>query len=74
MVIKPKVLEKPCVFCGSPITWSKNVAMGWDTILFCSAACKRRANRKIPRDAELLPKTTVAGSRPPARSSQAKKR
>ena len=29
-----------CVVCGLPFEWRKKWAKNWDSVLYCSAACK----------------------------------
>jgi hypothetical protein len=33
--------EKPCATCGRPMTWRKRWAKNWDTVKYCSDACRR---------------------------------
>lgn len=46
---QPKVTEKPCEHCGKPIQWTRNTATIWESIKYCDNACKRQANRQLPR-------------------------
>ena len=34
--------DKACASCGRRITWRKKWARSWDTIRYCSDACRRR--------------------------------
>lgn len=47
---KPKIAEKPCRWCGATIHWTRNTSAIWETVLYCDNACKRMANRKMPRE------------------------
>ena len=38
----PAETEKACVCCGRRITWRKKWARSWDTIRYCSDACRKR--------------------------------
>jgi len=46
-----EALEKTCACCGRRITWRKKWAREWDSIRYCSDACRRRRVRDV--DAEL---------------------
>lgn len=39
---KQSLPSKPCAACGLPMTWRKRWARTWDTVKFCSEACRRR--------------------------------
>jgi hypothetical protein len=39
---KAALPSKPCAACGLPMTWRKRWARTWDTVKFCSEACRRR--------------------------------
>jgi hypothetical protein len=39
---KAALPSKPCAACGLPMTWRKRWARCWDTVKFCSDACRRR--------------------------------
>ncbi len=43
--------EKPCVRCGRRITWRKKWARDWDSVRYCSDAC--RTHRLGPSDLAL---------------------
>ncbi|MCW2614732.1 MAG: hypothetical protein JWN08_1726 [Frankiales bacterium] len=43
--------EKPCERCGRTITWRKKWERDWDSVRFCSEACKRQ--RPGPTDTAL---------------------
>jgi hypothetical protein len=43
--------EKTCVACGRRITWRKKWARDWESIRYCSDACRRR--RVAPVDVAL---------------------
>jgi hypothetical protein len=42
---KPNLPEKPCVYCAKPMLWRKAWAKTWDSVMYCSNACQRHANR-----------------------------
>lgn len=33
--------HKPCVACGRPMSWRRRWARHWDTVKYCSDACRR---------------------------------
>lgn len=41
---KSHLPSKPCAVCGRPMTWRKAWAKNWETVLYCSEACRRRKN------------------------------
>lgn len=44
---------KPCVVCGRPMTWRKAWAEDWDSVRYCSAACRqewKRTGRSLRTD------------------------
>lgn len=41
---------KPCAECGRTITWRKKWERDWESVKYCSEACRRRARaRETPR-------------------------
>jgi hypothetical protein len=34
--------SKPCAACGRPMTWRKAWARTWETVKYCSDACRKR--------------------------------
>jgi hypothetical protein len=38
--------SKPCAQCGRTMTWRKRWALNWDTVKYCSDACRRDAARR----------------------------
>ena len=34
--------SKPCAACGRPMTWRRAWAKTWETVRYCSEACRRR--------------------------------
>lgn len=36
---------KTCLVCGGPIQWRRRSAANWDTVKYCSAACRRTVAR-----------------------------
>ena len=49
---KSHLPSKPCAVCGRPMSWRKAWAKNWDTVLYCSEACRKNkgktANAKNP--------------------------
>ncbi|MCE2949460.1 MAG: DUF2256 domain-containing protein [bacterium] len=39
---KQSLPQKPCAACGRPMTWRKRWRNTWDTVKYCSDACRRR--------------------------------
>jgi hypothetical protein len=37
---------KPCVTCGKPMVWRKAWEKNWETVKYCSDACRK--NKKEP--------------------------
>ena len=35
--------RKSCSVCGSTILWRRQLAMNWDSVTYCSAACRRNS-------------------------------
>jgi hypothetical protein len=33
--------SKPCAACGRPMSWRKAWAKNWESVLYCSEACRR---------------------------------
>ena len=46
------VLEKTCVACGRRITWRKKWARDWESIRYCSDACRSRRVRDVDSELE----------------------
>lgn len=42
--------SKPCSRCGRTMTWRKAWARNWESVLYCSDACRARkpGNRSVP--------------------------
>ncbi|ACT51018.1 DUF2256 domain-containing protein [Methylovorus glucosotrophus] len=38
--------SKPCVQCGRTMTWRKAWEKNWDSVKYCSDACRRAAKSK----------------------------
>ncbi|ADQ84929.1 DUF2256 domain-containing protein [Methylovorus sp. MP688] len=38
--------SKPCVQCGRTMTWRKAWEKNWDSVKYCSDACRRVAKSK----------------------------
>lgn len=51
-VAKADLPTKPCQSCGRSITWRKAWERTWDTVRYCSDACRRRGVRPIDRRLE----------------------
>ncbi|MFM8312263.1 MAG: DUF3253 domain-containing protein [Ilumatobacteraceae bacterium] len=45
------VPSKPCASCGREMTWRRSWAANWDSVRYCSDACRRR--RVAPVDERL---------------------
>ena len=43
----PAVAEKTCASCGRTIIWRKAWQRDWDTVRWCSDACRRRGIRPV---------------------------
>ena len=37
---KPTLPEKTCAACGRPFAWRKKWARDWESVRFCSDACR----------------------------------
>lgn len=37
----PATPQKACAGCGGTIVWRRNRAANWDSIMYCSASCRR---------------------------------
>ena len=44
---KQSLPGKPCAACGRTITWRKAWTKNWDSVLYCSDACRTKKNQKI---------------------------
>ena len=44
---KQSLPSKPCAACGSTMTWRKAWAKNWDSVLYCSDACRAKKNEKV---------------------------
>lgn len=38
---KSHLPSKPCAVCGRPMSWRKAWAKNWESVLYCSEACRR---------------------------------
>jgi hypothetical protein len=46
---KQSLPSKPCAVCGRTMIWRKAWAKNWDSVLYCSAACRaRKAGKRTP--------------------------
>ncbi len=41
MTRKADLPSKVCAVCGRPFTWRRKWARDWDSVLYCSARCRR---------------------------------
>ncbi|TVQ87714.1 MAG: DUF2256 domain-containing protein [Chromatiaceae bacterium] len=46
---KPHLPVKRCVVCERPFTWRKRWAHCWESVRYCSAACRQRRGRSADR-------------------------
>ena len=37
---------KPCLACGRPMSWRRRWARSWDTVRYCSDACRRTRGKR----------------------------
>ncbi|MBU3723900.1 MAG: DUF2256 domain-containing protein [Burkholderiaceae bacterium] len=40
--------SKPCVACGREMTWRKAWAKNWESVKYCSEACRKGATKSNP--------------------------
>ena len=45
---KQSLPSKRCAVCGRPMTWRKAWAKNWDSVLYCSDACRANKTTKKP--------------------------
>jgi len=38
---KAQLPSKPCAVCARPMVWRRHWSRNWDTVKFCSEACRR---------------------------------
>jgi hypothetical protein len=50
-----------CAACGRPFAWRKKWAAVWDTVRYCSAACRSRRISPLDRRLEEAIRTLLAG-------------
>lgn len=48
----PELPAKPCAVCGRTMTWRKAWARSWESVRYCSDACRRRGITAVDRDLE----------------------
>ena len=48
----PETPTKPCVVCGRTITWRKKWERDWDSVRYCSSACRKRGVKPVDRELE----------------------
>ena len=41
---KSSLPSKPCAVCQRPMTWRRAWAKNWDSVLYCSDACRAQKN------------------------------
>ena len=46
------IATKPCAGCGRTITWRRKWERDWDSVRYCSDACRRRARSAASRDVD----------------------
>lgn len=39
--LKPELPTKPCLRCGRPFAWRKKWEKVWDSVKYCSDACRK---------------------------------
>jgi hypothetical protein len=39
---KASLPSKPCLVCGLTMTWRKSWAKNWESVRYCSEACRKR--------------------------------
>lgn len=42
---KAHLPSKPCTVCGRAMSWRKAWAKNWDTVLYCSEACRKNKGK-----------------------------
>jgi hypothetical protein len=52
---------RTCVVCGRVIEWRKKWERDWETVRYCSSACRRRRVRKVDQALELAIRTLLDG-------------
>lgn len=67
--------EKPCAACGRTITWRKKWAASWDSVRYCSDACRSDKPGKVDRALEwaildLLSHRSAGGSICPSEAAR----
>jgi hypothetical protein len=46
---KQSLPSKPCAVCGRAMSWRKAWAKNWESVLYCSDACRaRKTQAKVP--------------------------
>ena len=40
--------SKPCAVCGRTMTWRRAWAKNWESVLYCSDACRARKRESQP--------------------------
>ena len=51
---KSSLPQKPCAACGLPMTWRKKWARNWESVLYCSDACRKAKGPKTDAPRPLL--------------------
>ena len=54
--------EKTCRSCGRRITWRKKWERDWDSVTYCSSACRSRGVTAEDRQLEVLIRQLLAGA------------
>jgi hypothetical protein len=45
---KSSLPSKPCAVCQRPMTWRKAWAKNWESVRYCSDACRAKKNTALP--------------------------
>ena len=46
---KSSLPSKPCAVCQRPMTWRKAWAKNWESVRYCSDACRAKKNTAPPK-------------------------
>ncbi|CUA97450.1 DUF2256 domain-containing protein [Thiomonas bhubaneswarensis] len=47
---KSQLPSKPCAACGRPMSWRRAWAKNWESVLYCSEACRKHKRGKRDHD------------------------
>ena len=45
---KSNLPSKPCLVCGRPMSWRKAWAKNWESVRYCSDACRAKKSTAPP--------------------------